>query len=152
MADTAKFDRKMRAMRIEVSEAMRVAMERWADRVVKDMRLLLAAQHPRVFGVAEVAWTWGDAPAGAVTLQKFGGRETDAIALTIYAKARQGSGISLNWFEFGTAPRVQKKTGRQTGRITAGPFFFPAWRANRKQMRTALLRTLRTAVRKINAT
>jgi HK97 gp10 family phage protein len=33
-------------------------------------------------------------------------------------------------FEFGTRDRVQKKTGRATGRMTPRPFIRPAWDAN----------------------
>lgn len=151
MVESARFERKMRAMRDVVQDKMATALERNAERVVKEMQVLLAVQYPAVFRRVEIAWTWGDAPRGSITVGTVRGNDYDQIAITIYARGKQGSGITPAWFEFGTAPRVQKTTGRRTGQITAGPFFFPAWRANKKRVRASLQTTLRNALRKINA-
>ena len=40
--------------------------------------------------------------------------------------------------EFGTAPRVQRKTGRYTGRVQARPFLRPAWDAGKAQFLASL--------------
>ncbi|EBA06002.1 hypothetical protein [Sagittula stellata] len=150
MVETSRFRRKMAAMRTEVREALANAIERNADNVCAEMRIMLAVQYPAVAAKVDIGWTWGDAPRGSITVGKVGGRETDQIAVTIYATAKQGSGFSAAWFEFGTAERFTKD-GKSTGRITAGPYFFPVYRANKRRVLTSLRSTLRRAVRKINA-
>ena len=104
MVQSAKFKRKMSAMKTLVNEKLTEAVERQAEAVVKEMRLMLAIQEPGVAAKTEIGWTWGDdTPRGSVTVGKtsFGG---EAMAVTIYATAQQGSGFSAGWFEFGTKP------------------------------------------------
>lgn len=141
----------MRAMQTEVHDKLTRAIERWADRVVTEMRAMLAIAYPAVAPQVEIAWTWGEAPSGAITVGKVGRNEFDQMAVTVYARARNGSGFTAVWFEFGTAPRAQKKTGRYTGRITGASFFFGTYRANRRRIVSNLRSTLRRAVRNINA-
>ena len=165
--DASKFHRKMRAMETLVHERLTAGMERWAGRLVTEMNAMLAISWPALAGRIEIDWTWGDAPAGSITVGTAGkGGEYDQMVVTVYARAKQGSGISATWFEFGTAPRFRHKarvTGGQrtrilgrnkggfTGQITAGPFFFPVYRANKKRILSGLRSTLRTAVKRINA-
>ena len=150
MVQSAKFKRKMSAMKTLVNEKLTEAVERQAEAVVKEMRLMLAIQEPGVAAKTEIGWTWGDdTPRGSVTVGKtsFGG---EAMAVTIYATAQQGSGFSAGWFEFGTKPRVTK-SGANRGQITGAGFFFPVYRANRQRILNNLRSTLRRAVKKINA-
>ncbi|WP_305972698.1 MULTISPECIES: hypothetical protein [unclassified Mameliella] len=151
MVDSARFTRKMRAMETEVHDKLTRAIERWADRVVAEMRAMLALSYPAVAAKVDISWTWGQAPAGAITVGQVGRNEFDQMVVTVYAKAKSGSGISAAWFEFGTAPRVQKKTGRPTGRISGASFFFGTYRSNRRRILSGLRSTLRRAVRNINA-
>lgn len=151
--DTSKFRGKMREMEALVHERLTKAVERWADRLVVEMRTILAISWPALAGQVDIGWTWGDAPRGSISVgQASKGREYDQLTVTIYARAKSGSGLSATWFEFGTAHRVQKTTGRSTGRITARPFFFPVYRANKTRILGGLRSTLRTAIKKINAT
>jgi hypothetical protein len=164
--DTSKFTRKMRQMETLVHDRLTAAVERWAGRLVTDMRAILAVSWPALADKVEIDWTWGEAPAGAITIGKAGRTEYDQITVTVYARARSGSGISAAWFEFGTAPRfrhvgrraagrrtriVGRNAGGYTGQITANPFFFPVYRANKRRIISGLRSTLRTAIRKINA-
>jgi len=152
MVDSAKFKRKMAAMRSEVKEALTRSVEANAEKVCTEMRAALAVQYPAVAAKVEIGWTWGEAPRGSFTIGKasFNGKETTALSVTIYARAKSGSGISAGWFEFGTAERFTK-SGKSTGRITAGPFFYPVYRANRQRVQSSLRAVLRRAVKKINA-
>lgn len=152
MVQAAKFQRKMRAMRTEVRDRLVDAVERQAEAVCIEMRAMLAIQYPGVAAQVEIDWTWGeDMPRGAITVGKTGrGRDAERIAVTIYATSKQGSGFSAAWFEFGTAPRFTK-SGKGTGRIIAGPFFYPVYRANRQRIANNLRATLRRAIKKINA-
>lgn len=150
--DASKFSRKMRDMDALVHERLTKAVERWAGRLVAEMNAMLVISWPALAGKVEIEWTWGDAPAGSISIGKAGkGGSYETLAVTVYARARSGSGISAAWFEFGTNQRRQKKTGRATGRVTANPFFFPVFRANRARILSGLRSTLRTAIRKINA-
>jgi hypothetical protein len=151
MPDSAKLSRKLAALKGLPQERLTTAIERQAEAVVRDMRAVLAATSPAVARRVEIAWTWGRAPRGAVTIDQVRGKDRASLTVTLYARARQGSGLDARWFEFGTAPRVQRKTGRRTGRIVARPFFFPVYRANRQRVLANLRSTLRRAVRKIDA-
>ncbi|GAA4218625.1 hypothetical protein GGQ68_002512 [Sagittula marina] len=151
MVQNAKFTKKMRAMRSEVKEALVRGVERNAEKVCDEMRLMLAVQYPAVAAKVEIGWTWGDAPTGSFTIARASnGAETTALSVAIYARGKQGSGLSAAWFEFGTAERVTK-SGARRGRITAGPFFYTVFRANRQRVQASLRATLRRAVKKINA-
>ncbi|WHZ35756.1 hypothetical protein [Sagittula sp. MA-2] len=152
MVETAKFRKKMAAMRTEVHEALVRSVEANAEKVCAEMRAMLAIQRPAVAAQVDIDWTWGDAPKGSFTIGKasFNGAETTALTVTIYARAKSGSGISAGWFEFGTAPRFHE-SGKATGRITATPFFFPVYRSNRQRVQSSLRAALRRAVKKINA-
>lgn len=151
MVDNAKFRMKMQAMRTEVKEALTKSVEANAEKVCTEMRATLAVLLPAVAANVEIDWTWGEAPRGAITLSKAtSGKEFSSISVTIFARAKQGSGITPAWFEFGTSPRYHK-SGKATGQITASPFFYPTYRANRQRVQSSLRGVLRRAVRKINA-
>lgn len=149
MADTARFKRKIAAMKTMVPERMQTAVARQADSLVAEMQAMLAIQQPAVAAQTEIDWTKGEAPKGSVTVGR--AEVKGGFTVTIYARGRQGSGFSAAWFEFGTAPRVQKTTGRSTGQIVATPFFFPVYRANRQRVLSNLRATLRRAMKKIDA-
>lgn len=151
MPDTSGLQKKFRALPKAIEETITTQLEKEADKLVKEMRLFLGVSWPALQDDIEINWTWGDAPAGAVSIGTVRGRESASIGVTIYARAKSGSGIAAQWFEFGTAERVQKTTGRRTGRIVAGPFFYPPYRANRQRIRNNLRSALRRAVRKLNA-
>ena len=55
--------------------------------------------------------------------------------------------------EFGTKPRIQRKTGRYTGRVQARPFLQPAWEAGKAQflasLGTSLARALERKARQL---
>lgn len=151
VVSTAKLSAKFKKLPKVIEEALTKQFEKEAEKLVVEMRALLAASWPEVASKIEIKWTWGKAPAGTVTIGSYGSKKTAALVVTIYAQSISGSGISPYWFEFGTAERVQKKTGRRTGRIYANPFFFPAYRANRQRIRNNLRSALRRAVKKLNA-
>lgn len=150
MADSAGLKAKFRALPKVIEDALRKQVEKEAGKVVAEQQILLAVSPYDIAKHIEIDWTWGDAPAGSVVIGEVRGRESASIGVTIYARARSGSGMSAAWFEFGTAPRVQETTGRRTGRIMAQPFFFPPWRANRTRVKGNIRAALRRAVKKLN--
>lgn len=86
----------------------------------------------------QIGWTWGKVPAGGMQLGevKGGGRVAVRIFATAfpsdYPRGSQGFPALARWWEFGTAERHQKTTGRSTGRIPAQPYFFPTYRSNKR--------------------
>lgn len=151
MVKDAGFRVKFNALPEVIESSISKQIDKEAARVVSLMTVFLAQQWPAVASQIEVAYTWGDAPSGSVTIGKYKGREYSKISVTIYAKSKSGSGISARWFEFGTKMRVQKKTGRSTGRLPAKPFFYPVYRAQRTAIKNNVRSALRRAVKKLNA-
>lgn len=135
----ARLRQRLRAVPDRVRAEVVDEIERQADRIVKEMRQLSPLAE------IEIGWTWGDVPRGAITVVRVGKSRTDRVAVKIWAR---GDGFDARWFEFGTSERVQTTTGRATGAVTAQPFFFPAYRANRRQARAAISRAVARAMKK----
>lgn len=142
----AELRRRFQALPQHVRSEVTAEIEKQAQGLVAQMNAIKPS--PAI----KVAWTWGDAPRGAVTLARTrGGRAFGKVAATIYATGiSSGSEFPAlaTWFEFGTAERVQKTTGRYTGRIAAQPYFFPAYRANKTRIRSAISRAVTRAVKR----
>lgn len=99
-----------------------------------------------------IGWSWGDAPAGAITVGETKVRNSEGIRATIFATGpflQSRIPITLaRVFEFGTEMRVQRTTGRRTGVMPAQPYFFPVYRANRGRARGRISRAVRKAAQK----
>lgn len=130
------FRQRMRSVPGNVQDELIIAMQKAADRIVFQMRVL----NPLSDADIEINWTWGTAPKGSVTLGKVSKKASDKVGITIYASGR---GFSARWFEFGTNPRFHK-SGKSVGAIQAQPFFWPAYRANA----TGVKRSISSAVRR----
>jgi hypothetical protein len=142
----AEFNRRWGAIPAKVRASVQEAMERYAEQIVGEMDARKPLQE------IEIGWTWGGAPAGAVTLGKVATESERSLRITIYATAATEGGSFpsvARWFEFGTAERVQKTTGRGTGRIAAQPYFFPTWRARRTRVRGGITRAMNKAIREV---
>lgn len=142
----AEFNRRWSKVPEEVRRAAQAALEKGATELVAEMNRNTPI--PEII----VDWTWGKAPAGAMTL---GSRGTEAgeTAITIYAIAQTedyptGHGGVPGWFEFGTAQRAHK-SGRRTGAITASPFFWPIWRLRRRRVRSRLTWQVNQALKRL---
>lgn len=114
-------------------EAAAQAMEEGADEIVALMRSMA----PRRTGelADSIAWTWGDAPKGALVIDEIRsgarrGEQYATLRLTIYVGA---------WYahfpEFGTV------------KAPAHPFFFPGWRAKRREFRAKIRAAVRLAIK-----
>lgn len=132
--------RLVRKLRVTIPQAVRrevrAELARQAGRIVAMMKVL-APDWLR----GSIDWTFGNPPSGAIVLADFGGAESD-MGVTIYT-----TDWRARWFEFGTADRVQKTTGRRVGRITAQPFFYPAFRLFRGPARSAIARAVRRGIK-----
>lgn len=133
-----------------IETALKDQIEKEAGKIVAFMRALLMAQPYDIKDKIEIDWTWGDVPEGAVTVAEYRGKERLELVAKIYARGKQGSGIAAQWFEFGTKRR-STKLGRDRGSISASPFFFPAYRAEKSRANNNIRAALRRAIKKLNS-
>lgn len=115
-------------------------------------KLVLLMESLKPIPVIEIGWTWGDAPRGSVTLGQVSGRESARIAITVFATSKtadypRGFPAIARWFEHGTLDRFWK-SGKYSGRITAHPYFYPAYRADRTRIKSGLRRAITRALKK----
>ena len=123
----ARFD----AIPVKVREAAKLALEQSAQEIVDTMRRFVPVESGDLRD--SINWTWGDAPSGAMTIGTVKGSAYGSMRITIYAggdKAFYG-----RFQEFGTK------------KMAANPFFFPAWRAKKKKVRSRLSRAISKAIR-----
>lgn len=115
-----------------VAEATQAEMEKQAADVVAMMRRLVPKDEGDLSD--SIAWTWGEAPKGSMTIGSVGGQDYGTLRITIYAAGTKDSFHGV-FQEFGTR------------KMSANPFFFPAWRAKRKKVKSAITRAMKKAIR-----
>lgn len=113
-----------------VQDNVRLAMEKLADEIVKEMK----AAAPKDQGdlAASIGWTWGDAPAGSMKIGTFRGTDYGALSLTIFAGG--GDAFYARFQEFGTV------------KMPANPFFYPVWRKKKQGFKRRMRNAVRAAL------
>lgn len=128
--------RKLASIPAKLTEAVRAELEKQAQIVVDMMKRLAPTGRTRRL-VNSINWTWGDAPAGTMTIGTVktakGPINYGTMRITIYAGGDKA--FYARFQEFGTKNMV------------ANPFFFPAYRAKKKSMKSALTRSMRKALK-----
>ena len=127
----SEFRRRWLAIPETVRVNVRAELEAIADDLVSQMYSLAPQRTGDLAG--SIGWTWGDAPGGSVVIGQVGGREYGTMRITIYAGDRET--FYARFQEFGTV------------NMPANPFFFPAWRANRRRVRSRISRAIKKAIR-----
>ena len=144
-------ERKLRRMPEAVKAASRTAMEAVAGDIVQLARSLLPAGGQDYAALsASIGWTWGKPPSGSITLGKVLNSMVGAeMTLTIYAGNDEE--FYARWVEFGTGPHDAGgwATGKTHPGTAANPFFYPAFRANKRPGARQINGAMRKAVRKI---
>lgn len=135
-----RLTRKLQLIPKKVIQAAEASLEASAEELVQLMRRLA----PKDSGdlAASIGWTWGEAPKGALVIGTFRGkggstRAKANLVITVYAGGK-GPGFDAfyaRFQEFGTV------------KMRANPFFFPAYRAKRRQIRSKLTRDVKKAIR-----
>ena len=91
-----------------------------------------------------IGWTWGDAPSGSMVLGavRASGKGAGNMVITIFAGNDEA--YWARWVEFGTSPRINggEYAGSQHPGTHAQPFFFPAYRAVRKRVKSRVTRAI----------
>ncbi len=135
--------KKMELIPVKVVEAAKAALEENAVEIVALMRKLVPVESGALRD--SIGWTWGDAPAGSITIGtvkggKADGRAYGSLVITIYAGTRNKSlgerdAFYAGFQEFGTK------------NMPANPFFYPAYRAKRGSARARVTRAVKKAVK-----
>lgn len=134
--------RKLTRLRENTAPKVMQAMEIAADRVVSMAKNLVPVNTGDLRD--SIGWTWADAPKGSI---KIASVQTGAMRLTIFAGNEKA--FYARWIEFGTAPHAQggKFAGTEHPGTTPQPFFFPSYRANKKEVVVGIRKAIRDAVR-----
>ena len=144
----AQLQRKLDRLPAAAKAEIRAALEKSAEEIVSLAKSLVPVlKEPdarRRAGALRdsIGWTWGKAPKGAMTLGKVAAANLGGdLTITIFAGSRdKSSGVDdafyARWVEFGTQS------------MAAQPYFFPAYRANKKsagrRIRGAVRRSAKT--------
>lgn len=114
----------------KVRDAARRVLEQNATELVAEMKRLVPVDEGDLRD--SINWTWGDAPAGTLTIGTVGGREYGTLRITVYA----GGGDAFHgWFqEFGTV------------NMAPNPFFFPSYRKLKRRLKGRATREIRKAI------
>lgn len=150
-----RLNARFNAIPKRVREAAEKELERTAAEIVDTMKRFAPVDTGALR--ESIGWTWGDAPEGALKIGKVGGREYGALSITIYAggadNTRRGqarsSGTRRRDWKRGTYFDVDVAILQEfgTSKMRANPFFYPAWRANRKKAKARLTRAINKAIK-----
>lgn len=114
-------------------ETIRPALAKGADAIVEMAKRFAPVDSGELRD--SIGWTWGtDVPKGAIKLGTVGKSKKDPnLVITIFAG--NDKVFWARWQEFGTT------------RSKAHPYFFPAYRAQRKTVKSAIRRAITKAAK-----
>jgi hypothetical protein len=137
--------RRFRGIARELEKQLRPELEKQAAQIVAQMNAV------KPLPAIQVEWVWGPPPAGVLNLGRVSRGRSAGEFISIYATATTSRGsfpAVARWFEFGTLNRFQD-SGKFVGAITAQPYFFPVYRANRKRVLGAIGRKVTQTVKNL---
>lgn len=167
-------NRKLTRLPTEVQRDVKAAMARGADQIVTLAKSLApvgqatgpnSSNNPGALRDS-IGWTWGDkAPKGSIKLGNVlsrSGRSDHDLVITIYAG--DDKAFYARWVEFGTKSHsidaVNQPTMGRGGRnfgthvdhpgANATPFFYPAYRAERRRVKSNISRAVNSAARRVS--
>lgn len=126
-------------------EEIAKAMEQSANEIVTLAKSLTQSDRVR----DSIGWTYGDVPKGTIAIGAVQSRGN--LKITIYA----GSDVAFmaRWEEFGTSPHING--GIFAGSLHPGtparPFFYVAYRANRKRAKGRITRAINKSAKRAAA-
>ncbi|MBY3386403.1 HK97-gp10 family putative phage morphogenesis protein [Rhizobium laguerreae] len=143
-----ELQRKLDRLPAVAKARIREAMEQGADEIVTMMRSLVPTDRGDLRD--SIAWTYGRAPKGALSLGKVQAVGGD-LTITIYAG--NATAYYSRFVEFGTASHTAggKFAGATIPAIAASPFFFVSFRANRKKVKSRITRAINKAAKEVAA-
>lgn len=148
MKNRARFLEKLKRIQGAPRKAMRGALDEGARQIVSTARSLA----PKKSGAlaASIGHTFGDfAPANG-NVRGFGGEAKGDADLTVTIHAGDAAAFYAAFVEFGTKKHDAGGMfeGAEHPGATPQPFFFPAYRANKRSVKARISRAMRAAIRK----
>ena len=148
---------KMKAMPEAVRQEIKKALAAGADQIMGDMQRLApvssTGNHGNPPGAlrASIKQTWGGGKARYASLN--GVMSAGDPDLTVRISAGNPRVRYAHLVEFGTAPHINggKFAGSKHPGTTAQPFFFPAYRANKRRVKARISRATTKAVKALAA-
>ncbi|HYD66171.1 HK97-gp10 family putative phage morphogenesis protein [Azospirillum sp.] len=141
---------KMRALPSEVRSAIKQALAEGADEITDMQRRLVPKQSGDL--AKSIGSTFGKYRAENANVRgvsAFAGAGDPDLTVTIHAG--DAKAYYASFVEFGTAPHVNggKFKGTQHPGTAPQPFFFPAYRALRKRVKSRITRATNRAAKKV---
>lgn len=124
---------KLRALPDAVKDEIKAALAQSAEEIA-DMARRLAPRGDTGNLAASIGWTFGKAPKGSMVLAE---GDSDELDLRVIVYAGNDKAFYARWQEFGTV------------KMAANPFFFPAYRSQRRRVRSRITRATRKAAKKV---
>lgn len=139
-----------------VRREARAALEKGADELVDMMKSLAPVQDGALR--ESIGWTWGEPPAGSISMDEIGPADDPSMRIIIYAGSSEA--FYARWVEFGTQSHnvyrtadVSRGRGQSWGVMHPGaaahPFFWPAYRAMRSRIKSRITRAINKAIRSL---
>lgn len=144
-----RLKKKLRRFPEAVEAEIKAALEQSANEIVALAKSLAPSDSGTLRN--SIAWTYGDAPQGAIVLGKVRASNSGNLRITVYAGGPDA--YYARFIEWGTAPHLNggRFAGSQNPGTAAQPFFFPAFRANRKRAKSRITRAVNKAAKKVAA-
>lgn len=132
-----------RRLKVHLPKRIRDAAARAMEQGAEELVAMMKRQVPVDRGTLRdsIGWTWGNAPAGSITIGKVGGREYSTMRITIYAGNEQTMVGARKQFQLA---RLQE-FGTQA--MQANPFFFASYRVMKKRIRSRVTREISKAIK-----
>lgn len=140
--------RKFAQLPVLARQEIAKAMELGAQEVVNLAKSLVPVASGDLR--ASIGWTWGDAPKGSISL----GQVKDAgskMVISIYAGDDEA--FYARWVEFGTSGHINGGlfAGTANPGAPAQPFFYPAFRASRRRLKSRITRAITKSAKRAAA-
>jgi HK97 gp10 family phage protein len=137
---------KMAALPPAVRSAIKQALAQGADEIVADAKRLAPVRTGKLRD--SIIQTWGGGKARYASLSA--GTEGDPD-LTVVISAGNDGVRYAHLVEFGTAPHTNggKFAGTENPGTEPRPFFFPAYRANRRRVKARITRATKRAAQQV---
>jgi HK97 gp10 family phage protein len=130
-----KLTARLRAMPEETKRQVSAAIEKSAEELVAQIKRFVPVDRGDL--QESVKWDWagagGDAGQGSAGASRVDAKGADKLAATV--TEGDGKAFYARWVEHGTAA------------TPAQPHFWPAWRLNRKKIRSRIARALSKAIK-----
>lgn len=140
--------RKMAAMPPAVRSAVKQALAQGADEITDDMKRLAPKRTGKLRN--SIVQTWGGGKVRYSSLSGTAGEAGDPD-LSVRISAGNSEARYAHLIEFGTAPHLNGGmfAGSRHPGTSAQPFFFPAYRANRRRVKARISRATTKAVKQV---